>query len=228
MQRSCRRWRFLCRVPLRPLSGAVGQLESEGRESTFWSLTEWGVVTSSWWLSLRTLKFSSHVSSAYGETQGEANLCSLDQYPITFTYLVVLRVREAHRTGPSRECECSIAALPATRRNVCWFYSTNQSNLPPHLTCQWFCLEKWGWFFFFAPAECHWCGSGCTLAARLQHVWQTRNIMLQFTGRKKGGGLTRWIDFSSLHNQYLFAVVVLHCRGASWHTALVFFHSTVS
>lgn len=151
MQRSCRRWRFLCRVPLRPLSGAVGQLESEGRESTFWSLTEWGVVTSSWWLSLRTLIFSSHVSSAYGETQGEANLCSLDQYPITFTYLVVLRVREAHRTGPSkpRECECSIAALPATRRNVCWFYSTNQSNLPPHLTYQWFCLEKRGWFFFF-------------------------------------------------------------------------------
>lgn len=46
----------------------------------------------------------------YGETQGDANLCSLDQYPITFTYLVVLRVREAHRTGPSRECECSTAA----------------------------------------------------------------------------------------------------------------------
>lgn len=110
MQRSCRRWRFVCRVPLRPLSGAVGQLESEGRESIFWSLTEWGVVTSSWWLSLRTLIFSSLVSSTYGETQGEANLCSLDQYPITFTYLVVLRVRQAHRTGPSRECECSIAA----------------------------------------------------------------------------------------------------------------------
>lgn len=133
------------------------------------------------------------------------------------------------QAGPSHWAKQGVRmqhrSLPATRRNVCWFYSTNQSNLPPHLTYQWFCLEKWG--RCFAPAECHWCGVGCTSAAWLQHVWQTRNIMLQFT-EKKGGRLTRWIDFSSLHNQYLFVVVVLHFRGASWHPAFVLFHSTAS
>lgn len=98
------RWRFMCRVLPRPLSGAVGLQEWRSWTRVF---DHWGNEKSSHhhdgspWGHFHFLLLCPPPT---GKTQGGANLCSLDQYPITFTYLVVLSVREAHRTVQMQHC----------------------------------------------------------------------------------------------------------------------------
>lgn len=88
-----------CGVLLRPLSGAVGLLESEGHErrcENIFLITE-GMRSHQIIMVLLPEDVSS--ASFYRETRAEPNLCSSDQYQIPFTYLAVLGAWGTRRRG---------------------------------------------------------------------------------------------------------------------------------
>lgn len=120
--------------------------------------------------------------------------------------LSCVQSREARRRGQWRKCEHRRTPASLCDGMCVSFVTENESNVVS-LTSTSFNMSlilsrKWGRRLQLLNANdlMH---CGCALAARLQQAWQMRNIMLQFTVRKKRG-MTRWIDFFfTQHNQYL-------------------------
>lgn len=124
----------------------------------------------------------------------------LGSIPNHIYLLSCVQSRGARRRGRWRECEHRRSPTSLCDGMCVSFVRENESNVVS-LTSTSFNMSlilsrKWGRQLQLLnvndPMHC-----GCALAARLQQAWQMRNIMLQFTVRKKKGELTRWIDFFS-------------------------------
>lgn len=112
-------------------------------------------------------------ASSYGETRGEPNLCSSDQYPITFTYLAVFRAGGPVAEDDEGSVSTGAPQPPRATRMCVSFVTENESNVVS-LTSTSFNMSlilsgKWGRQLQLLnvndPMHC-----GCALAARLQQA----------------------------------------------------------